>query len=184
MLKVFIPPAEYYDEAKNLFIEVEGAYLSLEHSLVSISKWEARHKKEFLTDTPKTREETIDDIRCMTLTQNVNPAVYRAIPDGVLSQVNEYIGDPMTATTFSDSRRNKKPGKKKKITSEVIYYYMFSLGIPKDCEKWHLNRLLTLIRIFQIENTPKKDKKMSYEDVIRQNKELNAARRKAMNTKG
>ena len=120
----------------------------------------------------------------MTLTQNVNPAVYRAIPDGVLSQVNEYIGDPMTATTFSDSRRNKKPGKKKKITSEVIYYYMFSLGIPKDCEKWHLNRLLTLIRIFQIENTPKKDKKMSYEDVIRQNKELNAARRKAMNTKG
>ena len=31
--------------------------------------------------------------------------------------------------------------------SELIYWYMSQLGIPFECDKWNLNRLLTLIRL-------------------------------------
>ena len=182
MLKVYIPPTEYYDERSNLFTTVDGITLSLEHSLVSISKWESKWKKEFLSKDPLTVEQTTDYIRCMTITPNVNPLVYRAIPPSVIKQVNDYIADDMSATTFYDTKENKpQPKKQKRITSEYLYYVMFSLGIPKECEKWHLNRLLALIKIYQVENNKTK---MSKKDLYSQNRSLNAARRAALHSKG
>lgn len=182
MLKVYIPPTEYYDERSNLFTTVDGITLSLEHSLVSISKWESKWKKEFLSKDPLTAEQTTDYIRCMTITPNVNPLVYRAIPPSVIKQVNDYIADDMSATTFYDTKENKaQPKKQKRITSEYLYYVMFSLGIPKECEKWHLNRLLALIKIYQVENGKTK---MTKKDLYSQNRSLNAARRAALHSKG
>lgn len=180
MLTIKIPDTEVYDEINNLFIQVKGTTLVLEHSLVSISKWESKWKKEFISNKPKTHEESIDYIKCMTITQNVNDDVYKYLPDWVYKKVDEYIGDPMTATTFSTSSNGKK--NTEKITSEVIYYWMITLGIPMECQKWHLNRLLTLIRVCEIKNAPQK--KMSKSEVMRRNASLNASRRAALNSKG
>ena len=155
--------------------------MSLEHSLVSISKWESKWEKPFLSKDKKTTAETVDYIRCMTLTQNVDPNVYLGIDDNIVEQVSKYIEAPMTATWFNEDK-NKKGGSGKVITSEVIYYWMVALNIPPEYQKWHLNRLLTLIRVCNAENNPKK--KMSKKDIFAQNRKLNAARRKSTNSKG
>ena len=180
MLRITIPETEYYDERTQTFITTKQQTLSLEHSLVSISKWEARWKKPFLSKDQKTIEETVDYIRCMTLTQNVDPNAYMAINNDIVQQVSEYIDDPMTATWINED--NKRGGGRKVVTSEVIYYWMVALNIPPEYQKWHLNRLLTLIRVCNAENSPKK--KMSNKDLLAQNRSLNAARRKSMNSKG
>lgn len=186
MLQVVIPSTELYDETKEEFIQVKGQVLQLEHSLVSISKWEAKWKKAFLTKDQKTNEEILDYIRCMTLTQNVNPIVYSVIPRSVFEQIFAYIEDPMSATIITDLKTPGAPKKKSEIiTSELIYYWMVALQIPFECQKWHLNRLMTLIRICEIKNTPPdKRKKMSRSEIFARNSELNAARRAAMGTKG
>lgn len=175
MLKITIPATEAYDEVANRFIEVKETTLQLEHSLVSLSKWEAIHHKPFLSKTPMTNAETIDYIRCMTVTQNVNPDVYLVLPQRVLKEVTEYIEDPMTATWFSEQKTNKPS--REVVTSELIYYWMISFNIPVEFQKWHLNRLLTLIRVCSIKNAP--SKKMGQSDVMNQYRELNNARRKA-----
>lgn len=180
------PPIELWDEANEEFILIPGKparkeqKLRLEHSLVSVSKWESKWCKPFLSKDELTAEETIDYIKCMTLTQNVPPEVYDRITDDIVNEVADYIARPMTATTFSD----KKPGKRNKeiVTNEVIYYWMFSQQIPMECEKWHLNRLLTLIRVFSVKNAP--PKKMSKQELMKRNRALNEARRKQMNTTG
>ena len=178
MLQITIPSFEYYDEKENMIVSVKGQDLQLEHSLVSISKWESKWKKPFLDPNPKTRAETIDYVRCMTLTQNVKPALYQGLTYDNIKQVNDYIMDPMTATTFK-----KRPIKSSGIaTSEVIYCSMFQLEIPKECEKWHLNRLLTLIRVCDEKGQP--GKKMSKRDVMSQYRSLNAARRAKYGTRG
>ena len=179
MLSVTIPEAEYYDREKKEFFTIQEQHLRLEHSLVSISKWEAKWKKPFLSKEPKTREESIDYIRLMTITQNVNPLVYQFIPDSIMKEVQNYIEDPMTATVI---KTQPKPGGQKVITSEVIYFWMTSFGINFECEKWHLNRLLTLIEICNIENTPKK--KMSRNNIYSNNSAINAARRAKAHSKG
>ncbi len=181
MLQIAIPSHEYYDEAKNEFITVKGQVIQLEHSLVSISKWESKWNKPFLSKDKKTVEEFLDYVRCMTLTQNVNPMLYKNITKDIADQIMEYIEAPMTATWFNDargpSRRNSEV-----ITSELIYYWMVALQIPFECQKWHLNRLMTLIRICNIKNAPKK--KMSRSEIYSRNAALNAARRKAMGSAG
>ena len=179
MLKVTIPEVEYFDEKTQSFITIaKQTELSLEHSLVSISKWEAKWHKPFLENNPpKTDEELKDYIRCMTLTQNVNPEIYDHIPLKVIEQINEYINDPMTATTFKEQ---KKPSRRI-VTSELIYYWMIALNIPFECQKWHLSRLLTLIRVCNEKADPKK---MSKSEIYAQNRRLNEARRKALKTKG
>jgi len=179
MLPLTIPEAEYYDRNTGEFFTIPEQHLKLEHSLVSISKWEAKWKKPYLSDKPKTREESIDYIRFMTITQNVNPLVYKFISDNVIQQIQDYIDDPMSATTI---KQDPKPGGKKVITSEVVYYWMTAYNIPFECEKWHFNRLLNLISIANIENTPKK--KMNKNSVYSRNASINAARRAAMNSKG
>lgn len=179
MLRITIPPAEYFDEETNRFITVKGQDLQMEHSLVSVSKWESKWKKPFLGKDPKTREETIDYIRCMTITQHVDPSVYLGLTDKNIMEVNAYIDDPMTATTFKNTNRKTS---RQIVTSEIIYYWMISLEIPMECQKWHLNRLLTLIRVCDEKNQP--GKKMSRRDVLAQNRALNQARRAKSGTRG
>ncbi len=179
MLKITIPPAEMYDEEKEEFIQFKGQTLQLEHSLVSLAKWESAWNKPFLTKEPKTYIETLDYIRCMTITQNVPPVVYHFLTKDNIEQINAYIDSPMTATTFSNQ---KKTPSKDVVTAEIIYYWMISLNIPFECQKWHLERLLTLINVCNIKNQP--PKKMSRSEVMARNKALNASRRNSLKTRG
>lgn len=180
MLSIYIPPSDDWDEAKEEFVHFSGQKLQLEHSLVSISKWEAKWNKPFLsvTKTTKTNEETIDYIRCMTITQNVDPAAYSFLTNQNLADINAYIEAPMTATTFQEDKRSGR----EVITAEIIYYWMIAFNIPFECQKWHLNRLLTLIKVCSIKNQPAK--KMTNRQILSNNARLNAARRQAMHTKG
>lgn len=180
MLKITIPAQELYDEARGEFVYINEQHLQLEHSLVSLSKWESKWHKPFISSEEKTQEETIDYIRCMTITQNVDPMVYDFIPNNVLQEVGDYIKNPMTATTITE--HNKPAGKREIPTSELIYYWMITLGIPFECQKWHLNRLLTLIRVCNIK--AESEKKMSRADTMKSNAALNAARRKKFNSRG
>ena len=181
MLEITIPGTEEWDEDKEEFITTKETTLRLEHSLVSLSKWESRWGKPFLDSEDKTIEETLDYIRCMTLTQNVDPNVYYGLTSENVKQVEAYILAPMTATTIS-RRNNKTFGQKETITSELIYYWMIALNIPFECQKWHLNRLITLIEVCNIKNSP--PKKLSRNELLMRNTELNAQRRKALNSKG
>lgn len=179
MLKIVIPGIELYDEEKEEFITTKPQTLHLEHSLVSLAKWESKWNKPFLTKDNKTYEEIIDYIRCMTITQNVSEDTYRLLTSENIQQVIEYIELPMTATTFSNQ---KKTPSREVVTAEIIYYWMISLNIPFECQKWHLNRLLTLINVCNIKNQPQK--KMSRKEIMSRNTALNAARRKQLNTRG
>ena len=181
MLQLTIPEREFFNNETQEFIKVKATTIQLEHSLVSVSKWEAKWHKPFLSEEDKTTEELVDYLRCMTITQNVSPWAYYAVDNQQLQKVRDYISDPMTATTF---RENKTRGKVKKqiITSEVIYYQMIALNIPMECQKWHLNRLMTLIRVVSIKSQP--EQKMKSGDTIRQYADLNRARRTAMHSKG
>ena len=183
MLQITIPPFELYDERIGEFITSKGQTLQLEHSLVSLSKWESKWCKSFFDVKPKTEEESLDYVRCMTLTQNVKPEIYVGLTKKNVDDIYNYISAPMTATTFSDDSRNAK-GKinGELITSELVYYWMIALNIPFECRKWHLNRLITLIRVCNIKNQP--PKKMSKKEIMSRNTALNAARRKQYNTKG
>lgn len=176
MLEITIPGQELWDEKHECFVNTKGATLKLEHSLVSVSKWESKWHKPFLSDGKKTVEETIDYIRCMTITQNVDPNVYNFITNDVIEKVTKYIDDPMTATWFSDNGKNKG-GQKEIVTAEVVYYWMFAQNIPMECQKWHFNKLMTLIRVCNEKNKP--PEKKSKAQIAREYAALNAARRKA-----
>lgn len=180
MLRLVIPSIELFDEVKEEFIQSREYVLQLEHSLVSIAKWEARWNKPFLSQEPKTTEETLDYIECMTITQNINKDTYRLITVENIKQVNEYIDAPMTATVINTV--GKKEVNREIVTAELIYYWMITLSIPFECQKWHLNRLLTLIQVCNIKNAPKE--KMNRKDILKRNKMLNAERRKQANTRG
>ena len=179
MLELHIPAREAFDDSTQTFINTNPATIRLEHSLVAIAKWESRWKKPFLSRSEKTIEETLDYIRCMTISQNVDPNLYYVLTNSEIAQINEYIEDEKTATTFSN---NTPRSSRQVVTSELIYYWMAAYGLSMECQKWHLSRLLTLIRIASIENSPKK--KMSKRAIMSQNKSLNAARRKALGSKG
>lgn len=180
MLRITIPAVELWDERKQEFIKTKEQTLQLEHSLVSVAKWESKWCKAFLSKKEKSYEETLDYIKCMTITQNVDPEIYSYLTNANFEQINEYISAPMTATTFSEDKTSK--GNREVITAEVIYYWMIALQIPPEYQKWHLNRLLTLIRVCNIKNAP--PKKRSKRDIVSQNAALNAARRRQLNTRG
>lgn len=180
MLRITIPAAELWDEAKQEFVYTKEQTLQLEHSLVSLSKWESKWHKAFFSKEDKTTEETLDYIRCMTLTQNVRPEVYRNLTAANVKDVNDYIGDPMTATVFHEDRMPH--GNRETVTSELIYYWMIALNIPFECQKWHINRLLTLIKVCNVKNQP--PKKRSRGEIMSRNAALNAARRKRLNSRG
>lgn len=181
MLVVHIPESERFDEATNEFIYVKETNIQLEHSLVSLSKWESKWHKPFFHPTlVKTSDETLDYIRCMTITQNVKPETYYALTKENITQIQQYIDDPMTATTFSNHQIG--PPNREIITAELIYYWMISYNVPVEFEKWHLNKLLALIHVLSIKND--KPKKMSKKAIMSRNAALNAARRQQFNTKG
>lgn len=180
MLQITIPESEIWDENKQEFIYQKELTLQMEHSLLSLSKWESKHQKSFIHTKEKTEEEALDYIRFMTITQNVKPEVYYRLSEENLKQINDYIGNPMTATTFNDKQQAK--GRREIVTAEIIYNWMLSLGIPMDREKWHLNRLITLIRVSSIKNQP--TKKPSQANLARDYAALNAQRRAQMKSRG
>ena len=180
MLTITIPARETFDDETKTFGSTKEQTLQLEHSLVSLSKWESKWCKAFLSREEKTLEETIDYIKCMTITQNVKPEVYNFLSKENIEEINNYISAPMTATTFNNQGQNGRNNET--TTSEIIYYWMISLNIPMECQKWHLNKLLTLIRVCNIKNTP--PKKMSKRDIINRYSSLNEARKKQLSTKG
>lgn len=187
MLKLVVKGSECYDEKRGVFFESKDQVLLLEHSLLSLSKWESKWKKPFLSHENFTKEETMDYVRCMTITRDVDPLIYQFITPKQYEEISDYINDKMTATWFSDKGSGGSGGSGRQwgreiITAEIIYYWMVTLQIPFECEKWHLNRLLTLVRVCNEKNAPAK--KMSRSEAMNQQKALNAARRKRLGTKG
>ena len=180
MLTITVPAIEMWDEAKEEFVNAKEQTLLLEHSLVSLSKWEQKWHKSFLFTKDITFEETISYIKCMTLNEDVDQDVYSRLTRKNIEDINDYIKDPMTATTFRNIDNGRKNGEI--VTAELIYYWMISLGIPFECREWHLNQLITLIRVCSIKNSP--NKKMSRRELMSQNAALNAARRQQLNSRG
>jgi hypothetical protein len=179
MLRIVIPPMELYNEVTNEFETSKEYTLQLEHSLVSLSKWESIWHKPLLSKDKRTREEDISYIKCMTITQNVEPKVYSLITNDIIKKVSDYIQEPMTATIIN---RRQDVVRREIITSEIIYWWMVALNIPFECQKWHLNRLLTLINVINIKNQPKK--KSNSRESLSIRAARNAARRKQQNSKG
>lgn len=172
-MKLTIPARDdLWDEENSKFISMKEQTLVLEHSLVSLSKWERKWKKPFLSSDEKTPEEWLDYFRCMTINQ-VNELVYMFLTNEDIQKIIDYIGDPMTATTISDVSASN--GRKEIVTSEIIYYNMISYGIPIEMEKWHLNSLITLIRVFSIKGGG--SKKMSQSEAAAFQRQLNESRR-------
>lgn len=184
MLEILIEPGELWDEAREEFISLNGPQLlKLEHSLISISKWEAKWKKPFLTTNnrsdDKTPEQLLDYVQCMSINK-IDSKYYLFLSKNQIAQINKYINDSMTATTINE--KSNQGGRREILTSEVIYYYMIALGIPFECEKWHLNRLITLIKVCSIKNS--NGGKMSQKEVMAQNRKINEMRKREYHTKG
>lgn len=198
MLEITIPGEELWDARREEFTSTKAVTLRLEYSLVSLSKWESKWHIPFFADSEgKTPEQMQDFVRCMTVTQGVDPTVYARLTAENLNDIYRYMEDPMTATWFAGEPKpgekfqngtakprpkKRPPGTGKVLTSEVLYSRMFQAGIPLECERWHLNRLMTLIRVCQEEQAP--PKKMSKKDALRQRRQLNAARRQKYGSKG
>ena len=186
MLTITIKAEEAWDEDSETFVRVDRDWtLQLEHSLISIKKWEQKHHKPYLTEEKKSKEEILDYIRCMTITSNVPETVYHFLSKDNLTAINQYINDPMTATVIKDNNpggKGSKMGRREFLTNELIYYYMTLYGISWQAEKWHINSLLTLINVHAIKDSD--GKKMSKKDIINRNSELNKARRAMLGSKG
>ena len=179
-LTINIPGKDLYDEKNSCFVTIRPTTIVLEHSLLSISKWESKWHKAYFSRETKTEEEAFDYIRCMCLAQNVDPNVFKAIDAESAKKISDYIADPMTATTIHNI--DKKPSRDI-ITNELIYFWMTDFGIPFDpCEKWHINRLFTLIQVASAKNQP--PKKMGRKDMLNQRNLLNAQRRAKYHTRG
>lgn len=186
MFEILVPKTEMFNESSNEFVESKETVLRLEHSLVSISKWESKWKKPFFGNSKKDQKtipEFKDYIRCMTLNQNVDPSVYRALTGDMIRSISEYVASDLSATWFTDKHpQSQRPGQRETVTSELVYYWMVTFNIPFECQKWHFSRLMALIRICAIKNNP--GKKMSKHEIISRNRDLNNQRKKALHTKG
>lgn len=187
MLEIIVPATnDLWDPTIEKFITTKETKLSLEHSLVSLSKWESKWHIPFLASKQLAPEQVRDYVRCMTITQHVDPFVYYALTQENLDDIMKYIEDPMSATVINEKAlqaSRKGPRRDQIVTSELIYYWMTALNIPFDpCQKWHLNRLMMLIKVASVEQQP--PKKMSKADAMSQQRALNAARKAKLGTRG
>jgi hypothetical protein len=186
MLEIHVASVEGFNEKTNEFITIPEVTLQLEHSLISISKWESKWHKPFMQSSNKlNQEEIIDYIKCMTVSPGkVDPAVYYMLSQKNIDDIIAYIQNPMTATWFKEEEHKK--ASKEIITSELIYYWMVALQIPFECQKWHINRLLTLIRVCNAKNEEQNPnrKKMGQRELMSRNAALNAQRRAKLHSKG
>lgn len=180
MLTIRVGAVDVFDETADKFDTQGGFELQLEHSLVSLSKWESEFEKPFLGKDAKTSEETLAYIRFMVLTPNPPGDFLQSLSKENLEAIHTYIDRKMTATWFSD--QPGAPRSREVITSELVYYWMTVFNIPFECETWHLNRLFTLIRICNIKQA--KPKKMSRSEIAARNRELNAQRKAQLGTRG
>lgn len=180
MLTVIVPDGEYFDEKTEEFVNLPGHKLHLEHSLVSLSKWESFWEKPFLNNQDRTDEETLSYIEMMSLDEPFPREVLPRLTKAHIQQITTYINRKMTATTFNESP-NKAPSREI-ITSEILYYWMIKFGIPFECQHWHLERLLTLIKVVSHKESPQK--KMSRAEVAARNRALNEQRLKQLGTTG
>jgi hypothetical protein len=180
MLTIIVPGIELYDEFQEEFTTADGFTLELEHSLVSLSKWESIFEKPFLGIDEKTTEEVFGYIKAMTLTPNVPEEVFNRLSQENLADINRYIDAKMSATWFNDAPN--APRTREVITSELIYYWMIAFNIPVEFENWHLNRLFTLIKVCNVKSS--KPKKMTRGEVAARNRELNAQRKAQLGTQG
>lgn len=180
MLRIDQEASELFDELTNTFEKSPEIHLELEHSLISIQKWEAKWKKPFLARGEKTMDELLDYIRCMTIKNAPDLEVYKYLSKHNVEKVVRYIEDPMTATTIHH-RGNSSNSTNETVTAEVVYYWMFKLGIPIETEKWHFNKLWMLLQVFQVKDNPKK---LSKVEAAQERMRLNAERRKKYNSKG
>lgn len=185
MLTLKIPGREFFDESKGEngeFIKTDPVTIHLEHSLVSLSKWESKWEKSFLGTTNKTEEQTKSYIRDMTLEDDVDPLVYEALTEEHYTAISDYISAAMTATTVPEAESSKKG---ETITNELVYYWMVSMNIPFECQHWHLNRLLMLIRVCSVKNTPPgKAGKLSKAEMAAKRRQLNEQRRAQLGSRG
>lgn len=184
MLEIIVPGKEIYNESDNSFITIKETKLQLEHSLISVRKWESKWHKSFLETNEKTTQEILEYIKCMTINRGVDPLVYQFIPTDLIAQIVEYIKDPMTATWFTEKTTVDADKKQNEttITAEIIYYWMVSLNIPSEYEKWHLNQLLTLIKVVSIKSAG--PQKMDKDQAAEMRRRINKERRKKHNSKG
>jgi hypothetical protein len=180
MLKLIILGEEHFDEETSEFSTVGDVEIELEHSLLSLSKWESKFKKPFLSDAVKSPEEIAAYIEAMIISPNYPHDIVFRLAQHNIKEVNDYIESTESATTFGVLPERK--GKGETITSELIYYWMVAFTIPFECETWHLNRLFSLIRICNIKNS--KPKKMSRGEIARRNAQLNAERKAKLGTTG
>lgn len=182
MLELFVSPCEEaYLEDENRFVQFKGGKLQLEHSLISVRKWESMFHKPYLGND-KTPKEILSYIKCMTLNREVDPIIYRFLTTDMIETIAEYIKDPMTATWFNTSTIGAAKTSNEIITAEIIYYWMIALNIPMEYEKWHLNQLMTLIKVVSIKNNP--EQKMDSKEAAIRRMRLNAKRREKYNSKG
>lgn len=181
MLEITVPANEVFNEETQEFIPSEETTLRLEHSLVSLSKWESIWEKPFLGKESKTEEEIFSYVKCMTLDSKIPPEVFLNLSEANFKAINYHIDAKMSATWFNE-KATKPVGAKEIVTAELIYYWMIALNIPMTCEAWHLSRLFTLIKVCNQKNSP--PKKMSKQDLAARNRELNAARKAKLNTSG
>lgn len=181
MLKLVVPGAEVFDNVAQEFGTQGDFVLELEHSLVSLSKWESKYEKPFLTNETKTDDEVRGYVQAMTLTPDVPEEVFQKLSEENFEQINRYIDAKMTATTIYELHEAPKT-KQETVTAELIYYWMVAFQIPFECQHWHLNKLFTLVRLCSVK--AEKPKKMSKGELIRRNRELNAQRRAKLGTKG